>query len=147
MVKSAVAYRANGTVVIAPVVRTTTGLGLEVEPEALGDAPDGERIARALANALTQSDRLVAHPAQHEWKGFFKPFLHATGVRSHKAFMADAQRVSVRLVDNKLKLTPQRNLGSKDGFEPVPDGAVFVAEDDWDGAASTLLRMLSAPAA
>jgi len=145
MVKSAVAYRANGTIVIAPVVRTTTGLGLEVEPEALGPTPDQESIARALAHAIAQSDRVVAHPAQHEWKGFFQPFLNATGVRSHKAFMADAQRVSVRLVDDQLKLTPQRNLGNKDGFEPVPDDAVLVPENDWNGAAITLLRLLGAP--
>lgn len=147
MVKSAVAYRANGTVVIAPVVRTTTGLGLEVEPEALGVAPDQERIAEALAHALAQSDRVVAHPAQHEWKGFFQPFLHAAGVRSRIAFMADAHRVSVRLVDDSLEITPQRNLGSKDGFEPVPDGAVLLPEGDLQRAAVTLLQLLGVPAA
>jgi hypothetical protein len=144
MVKSAVAYRANGTVVIAPVVRTPSGLGLEVEPEGLGGKPDEDNIARALAHALAKSDRVVAHPAQAEGNGFFQPFLKATGTRSHKAFMADARRVSVRLVDDQLKLTPQRNLGAKNGFEAIPDEAELVPVNDWSTAAVTLLRLLSA---
>jgi len=146
MVKSAVAYRANGTVIIAPVIRTTTGLGLEVDPEILGAAPNEERVANALAHALVQSDRVVPHPPQDEWKGFFQPFLKATGVRSHKAFMDGAQRVSIRLVENQLKITPQRNLGSKEGFEPIPDQAVLVPENEPVIAAAALLRLLAAPA-
>lgn len=143
--KSAVAYRTNGTLVLAPVVRTTTGLGLEVDPKCLGATPDEAIVAQALAQALTQSDRIVPHPAQQEWKGFFQPFLEASGVRSHKAFMANAQRVSIRLIDDRLKLTPQRNLGSKEGFEPIPDQAVLLSENDWSGAAATLVRLLDPP--
>ncbi|MES2903923.1 MAG: hypothetical protein V4696_07040 [Pseudomonadota bacterium] len=141
------AYRANGTVVIAPVIRTTSGIGLEVDPIGLGAAPDQETIAGALAEALAQSDRIVAQPAQHEWKGFFQPFLNAAGVRSHKAFMGDAQRVSIRVVDGRLKLTPQRNLGSKEGFEPIPDQAQLHPAKDLNDAAAALLQLLSSPEA
>ena len=58
--------------------------------------------------------------------------------------MADARRVSVRLVDDQLKLTPQRNLGAKNGFEAIPDEAELVPVNDWSTAAVTLLRLLSA---
>lgn len=146
MVKSAVAYRANGTVVIAPVIRTTSGIGLEVDPKSLGTAPDQESIAGRLAEALAESDRVVPQPSQDKWKGFFQPFLNAAGVRSHKAFMVDAQRVSIRVVDDQLKLTPQRNLGSKDGFEPMPDQAQVHPANDLHSAAAALLRLLSPPA-
>ncbi|GLR47198.1 hypothetical protein [Sphingomonas astaxanthinifaciens] len=147
MVKSAVAYRANGKVVIAPVIRTTSGIGLEVDPKSLGAAPDQESIAGTLAEALARSDRVVPQPSRDEWKGLFQPFLTATGVRSHKAFMDGAQRVSIRVLDHQLKLTPGRNLGSKEGFEPIPDQAQLHSADDLHSAAAALLRMLSPSAA
>lgn len=128
---------------IAPVVRTTTGLGIEVEPEALGGSPEEERVASALVDALSRSERVVEHPAQFEWKGFFQPFLAATGTRSHKAFMSDAQRVSIRAVADQLKFTPARNLGNREGFEPIPDDTVIVSANDQKGAAITLLHMLA----
>ena len=142
MEHSAVAYLANGNLIIAPVVRTTTGLGLEVEPNALGSLPDEDGTADALAEALARSARVVPHPAQNEWKGFTEPFQKAAGVRSYKAFMKDAKRVSIRAIEDKLKFTPQRNLGSREGFEPILDQVVFVPRDDLRGAAATLLRLL-----
>lgn len=121
------------------------GVGLEVEPAVLGAAPNEESTARALSHALAQSDRVVPHPAQQEWKGFFQPFLEATGVRSQKAFMAGAQQVSIEAIADHLKLTPMRNLGSNGGFEELVNQAVLLPANDWNGAAATLLRMLEAP--
>ena len=142
MAQSAVAYLAKGNLVIAPVVRTPTGLGLEIDPTNLGTVRDQGSIAAALAYALADSDRVVPHPAQNEWKGFFQPFLAAVGVRSHKAFMEDAQRVSIRIAEDQLKLTSQRNLGSKDGFEAISDAAIFVPLHDFNAAAAALLSLL-----
>lgn len=144
MDRNAVAYRANGRVVIAPVVQTSASLGLEIEPQALGVAPDEGSVARALAKALSQSHRLVPQPALSELKTVFQPFLDATSVRSLRAFMKDAQRVSIRITDDQIRLTPQRNIGSQ-GFEPVSDGAVFIPAGDWEGAAATVLRLLGNP--
>lgn len=142
MEHSAVAYLANGDLIIAPVVRTTTGLGLEVEPKALGRSPEEVDIADKLAEALADSARVVPHPAQNEWKGFTEPFQKAAGVRSYKAFMKNAQRVSIRAIGSELKLTPQRNLGTREGFDSVLDQVAFVSRGDLKAAAATLLRML-----
>jgi len=142
MENSAVAYFANGHVIIAPVVRTTTGLGLEIEPRSLGASPDINATGAALAAALASSKRIISHPSQDEWKGFFAPFQSAAGVRSYKAFMKEAKRVSVRVIDDHLKLTPQRNLGSKEGFEPIPDEAVVLSLDDMSAAGANLLGLL-----
>jgi hypothetical protein len=144
MIKSAVAYRTNGTVVIGSAVRTTMGVALEVEPAVLGASPTEESTARALSHALAQSDRVVPHPAQQQWKGLFQPFLEATGVQNLKAFMAGAQQVSIDASAGQLRLTPMRNLGSKEGFEELLDQAVLLPSDDWSSAAATLLRMLEA---
>lgn len=142
MEHTAVAYLANRNLIIAPVVRTTAGIGLEVEPSALGNSPDEDAIADALSRALARSARIVPHPAQKEWKGFFQPFEEAAGVRSYKAFMKDAQRVGIRAIEGKLELTPELNLGSKEGFESIPERAVFVSRDDPRGAAAILLELL-----
>ncbi|QAY78981.1 hypothetical protein [Sphingosinicella sp. BN140058] len=138
---SAVAYLANGKLIIAPVVRTTDGLGLEVEPSTLGGSPDEDSIAEALSGALTRSGRVVPHPAQSEWKGVFQPFLKAASVRSYKAFMKDARTISIRATENALELTPYRNLGSKEGFQPMPEEVVLLHRDDLKGAAQALLRL------
>ena len=142
MTRSAVAYRANGRLIIAPIVQTTIGLGVEVDPHCLPAPVDHDALANALAGALARSDRVVPHPLQGEWKGLFQPFLRAAGVRSYRAFMADAQRVGIALDGQQLTLEPQRNLGPREGFVPVPENAEWVDQDDLHQAAVILQRML-----
>jgi len=141
MVQSAVAYSANGKIIVGPVNRTTMGVGLEVDPRVY--LPIVSDLALGIKHALAMSAKVVEHPSQGEWKGFFKPFLDAAGVRSYAAFMKDAKRVSICIVDGQIKITPQRNLGSRQGFEPVSDAAVLIPLDDEQGAASTVLRFLT----
>lgn len=141
MEHSAVAYRANDRLIVAPIIRTTTGLSLEVEPIVL-EAPDQQSIAEALTYALARSGRIVAHPKRDDWKGFFDPFLKAAGVRSRAAFMKDATRVSIEVKDETLKLTPQRNLGSKLGFEGMSDAALYLPRGDLSAAAAAVSQLL-----
>lgn len=141
MDQAAVAYSANGKIIVAPVVRTTTGLGLEVDPSVYPPIPTD--IALGMKEALAKSAVIVEHPSQSEWKGFFKPFQDAVGVRNHAAFMKMAQRVSIRVLDNQIKITPQRNLGPKEGFEPIADATVFFPIGDEHGAALAVLQLLN----
>lgn len=143
MNQSAVAFLVNGRLIVAPVVRTTTGLGLQVEPIDLGRSPDEADIVDALDLALERSARVVPHPAQSEWKGFFSPFLKAARVRSYKAFMRDARLVEIEAIGNGLKLTAQRNLDSKIGFEPLPDETALLPREDLKGVAAALPRLFA----
>jgi hypothetical protein len=140
--RSAVAYRVRGNVIIAPVVHATTGLGLEVAPMALGPSPSSADVAAALADALSNSGRIVPHPTQIEWPGFFKPFLEAAGVRSFKAFMADATSVGIDDLGDDLRLTPNRNRGAKEGFAAIVEEALVVPKADGERSAEALLAML-----
>ncbi len=72
----------------------------------------------------------------------FLPFAEAAGVRSIKAFMADAANVEINRSDGQLELVPQRNLGSKDGFEPILSDAVVLPADDLIAAVRVLRLML-----
>ena len=143
MDRSAVAYFTNGKLIFAPIIRTTSGLGLEVDPVALDPTSEGRAYANAISEALDSSTRVVPHPSQDQWKGFFEPFQKAAGVRSHKAFMKDAVRVSIRATDDLFELTPQRNLGTKGGFEEIPEAALILSPGDLDGAARALKDMLA----
>jgi hypothetical protein len=129
-------------VIIAPVVHATTGLGLEVAPMALGPSPSSADVAAALADALSNSGRIVPHPTQIEWPGFFKPFLEAAGVRSFKAFMADATSVGIDDLGDDLRLTPNRNRGAKEGFAAMVEEALVVPKADGERSAEALLAML-----
>lgn len=140
MEKSVAIYRVNGKLVVAPMVRTTSGLGLEVDPLSLGASPDRKAVEAAIAAALAQSGRVVPHPAQSEWKGSFAPFLEAAGVRSFRAFMATAQSVSITEKDGALAVTPNRNLGAREGFEPIDADSETLA--DLSAAAQTVLELL-----
>ncbi len=133
-------YRVNGTLVVAPMVRTTSGLGLEIDPRTLGAAPNRETVEAALGSALAQSGRIVPHPAQDEWKGYFDPFLKAAGVRSFKSFMATAQSLHIDEMDGAWAVTPNRNLGAKEGFEPIDAERKTVA--DLSAAAKAVLELL-----
>lgn len=143
MDRTAVAYLTRGKLILAPIIRTSTGIGLEVDPVVLGDVPSSEAVAHAISEALTKSARVIPDPDRDQWKGFFEPFHVAAGVRSHKAFMKDARRISIRATDDQLKLTPQRNLGSKGGFEPIPEASVVLSAADFNSAAEALANLFA----
>ena len=72
----------------------------------------------------------------------FRPFTKAAGVSSYKAFMVDAANVEINRSDGQLQLVPYRNLGSKDGFEPILSEAVALPADDLIGTVSVLKSLL-----
>ena len=140
MEKSAVVYLVNNKIIVASVVLTTAGVGLEIDPTLSLALP--EDLIPNLLHALEKSTVVVEHPAQREWKGFFRPFQDIAQVRSYKAFMANAKQVSIEWVGDQLKITPQRNLGATEGFEPMADALVLVPVANANKAASELIRLL-----
>lgn len=140
MDQSAVVYFVNSKIIVASLVRTTAGVGLEVDP--VLSSPQADELIPSVLRALEKSAIVVEHPAQNEWNGFFKPFLNAASVRSYKAFMADAKQVSIELIGDQLKIVPERNRGATEGFEPVPDDAILIPVANANEAASALVRLL-----
>lgn len=124
MDRAAVIYVINGRLVVGGNAKTTTGLRLNVDPITLPGDASAPEIGAVVLGRLEQSEVVLPHPAQTEWKGFFDPFLRAGGVRSFKAFMAGAQLIEVDQDGTGFTLTPTRNLGPKDGFEPLAQEAL-----------------------
>jgi hypothetical protein len=144
MEQSAVAYRVRDKLIVGSIVRTAMGVGLEVDPILLEMTSPEEIVSAAIGQALARSDHVVLHPTQDQWKEIFKPFERAAGVRSYKSFMADANSVSLTMRNGKLELTPHRNLGSAEGFEPIPSHAIVLPAGDVAGAGVALKALLNA---
>lgn len=56
--------------------------------------------------------------------------------------MKDAQRISVREREADLKITPHRDLGAKEGFEPASAEIEILPSKDLSMAAETVLKAL-----
>jgi len=68
------------------------------------------------------------------------PLLEQAGVKSWETFMRKAQCLNLEASKDRLKLIPNRNLGTSEGFEPVLDKAIdvpFTSSPDQIGAALT----------
>lgn len=144
MKRTAVFYLSNGTLIFAPVIRTSVGVGLEVDPVRLDDPHDIVAMRNGLIAALEGSQRVVPHPSQDQWKGFFKPFQDAAGVRSFRAFMKDAKSIYIDATKEEIRLTPARNLGTRGGFKDLPDESITLPPDDIGGAVSFLQSIVAA---
>lgn len=142
MKRSAVAYVSNGNLILAPIVTTSAGVGLEVDPVRLDDPHDAVGFCAAVVNALEGSRRVVPHPLEDEWKGSFRPFQDAAGVRSLKAFMKNARSASIEASEDHIRITPYRNLGNHTGFEEMPDAAIILPPDDMNRAVGALQDLL-----
>jgi hypothetical protein len=140
--KNAVIYAVNGRIVVATVQKTTAGVGLENDPQPIDPPFAPEDIALKLGKALESSAHVVPHPAQSEWKGSFEPMARAAGVRSWKAFAASAELVSVREAGGSYSITPWKNLGARDGFEPIPDQQLTLSGDLKSVAENILERLI-----
>lgn len=142
--RSAAVYRANGRLLIGPYAKTTEGLTLNAGPVVVCElnAQPGD-LAAEICDALSASGRVVPHPARGEWSGGFDAYLKAARVRSYKAFMLGARCVDVQEMNGNLVLTPHRNLGSREGFEPLSEQALTLPATDLLPVAEAVLALIN----
>lgn len=142
MDRSAAVYSVNGRLIVASCPKTAMGVRLTMDPIVLRSNAGADSLGSAVTAALEASERVLPHPGPAEWKGSFDPFLQAAGVRSLKSFMASARLVDVDQTPEKVVVTPNRNCGAKDGFEPLLNEAEAIAADP-ETVAEAVLRRLS----
>lgn len=122
MKKLAAIYERKGQLFVTASHKTAAGFWIDDEQVACLSQPSHDELGRAIEQALARSQEGVPTPPPDA--RIDKPLPAAAGVRSWTTFMKLSKHVSVVSDGSLLKVTPYRNLGSKEGFEPEPDIAV-----------------------
>lgn len=112
-------YRRSEKIIITPSSQTTDGVWTQVEPSSLVESMDDElHIGKVLIDALGLSQQGFPHPT--DWSKVPEPTLDAAGIGSWRTFMRGSISCTVDRVEGRIGFKPHRNLGVKEGYEPIP---------------------------
>lgn len=129
--KRAIVYRRKDIVLVHSSSPTDQGVWVITGPcTKLASGATDDEIGTAVWRALEES-RTILHPTS--WSALFEPVLQAAGVGSWRTFMSLARSVEVEMDGDRIVVVPTRNLGTADGFEPIPGAGQGL---DAPGAAS-----------
>lgn len=124
MPKSVSIYERAGTVYVIASHKTQAGFWVDDDEVMTLVAPQTAELGNAVQAALTRSREGVPTPPPSV--DLSLPLLAAAGVASWNTFAKAAKHVDVRLNGDTIKVTPYKNLGGKDGFEPMQDKATLL---------------------
>src|SRR5260370_31531114 len=116
--KRATAYKRGDRIFLHASSKTTAGVWMLTPSVLAPDQGDPAYLGRAILDALEGSEEGIAHP--NSWRGIFDPLLQLAGVKSWDAFAKSARCVEIEFGTNRVSFLPTKNLGAKDGFEPLP---------------------------
>src|SRR5664280_101765 len=116
--KRAIAYKRADEIFLHASSMTTAGVWIISLPVLTCNLNDRARLSGYIAEALEGSKEGVSHPTS--WKGLFDPVLELAGVKSWSAFAKPAKCVQIELESDQVRFTPTKNLGPKEGFQPIP---------------------------
>ena len=119
MTKLASIYQRKNALLILALHRTQAGFWVDDELVTVLVEPTPDELGQAILAALGRSRDGV--PTPPPTARLDKPLLKAANVSSWATFMNLSKLVGVAAEDGSLKITPYRNLGRKEGFEPNPD--------------------------
>jgi len=115
--KRATAYKREDRIFLHASSRTTAGVWILTAPVLAPDRDDRAHLGSAVLHALEGSQEGIEHPTS--WKGIIDPVLQLAGVKSWDAFAKSARCVEIKFGTNRVSFLPTKNLGAKDGFEPL----------------------------
>jgi hypothetical protein len=123
--KAATAYKKGNALYLQSLSRTTAGVWIATVPFVkveMGSTPSAK--GETVIKLLNASQDGAPHPTH--WSGLIAPLLELAGVKSWASFMKNAISLNLEAEGERLTIIPSRNLGSKEGFEPVPENAIMV---------------------
>ena len=123
--KAATVYKRANRIYLHASSKTTAGVWIATPPFIQVDSGSSPSdLGKSVMDALGGSQALVPHPAK--WSGLLAPLLEQAGVKSWETFMRKSQCLNLEATEDRLKLIPNRNLGTTEGFEPMLDKAIDV---------------------
>lgn len=121
-------YERNGKLFISPYHKTEAGYWVgdeETTTVALGDAGS---VQEAVIAALAASREGVPTPSRDSDPT--GSLLIAAGVSSWSTFAKSAKSIAIESNDGKIEITPDKNIGGRDGFIPMTDKVITTWEGD-----------------
>lgn len=125
MRKRAAIYQKRGTIFVSASHRTQAGFWVEDDQVKTMTQPAASELEAAVRQALDRSQEKVPTPPPSV--RFDRPLLKAANVSSWATFMKLSTHVDVCREGDELKITPYRNLGPKEGFEPQKEQQVVIS--------------------
>jgi hypothetical protein len=123
MMKATAVYKKGDAYYLHSSSQTTAGVWIATAPFLKIEANSTPSTkGEAVIQALAASRDAIPHPTS--WAGLVSPLLELAAVKSWATFTKHAKCVDVEVDGERLRLIPNRNLGSKEGFEPSPEKAV-----------------------
>jgi hypothetical protein len=111
------AYEWRGRIFLHAYSKTTVGLSVLSQPVLAADPRDPSELGRAILLALAGSKKGVPHPSI--WENVSAPLLELAGAKSRSAFFRSARCVDIKCEGDRVTFTPMRNLGTREGYEPI----------------------------
>ncbi|MFH0823788.1 MAG: hypothetical protein V2B18_13650, partial [Pseudomonadota bacterium] len=124
--KSLAAYKRENKIYLRPMSESKIAW-IGTDPViVIEKGESASRKGTGVREALGYSQQGVPHPANWR-KEVIAPFLKAVGVSSYSKFAKSACCCDVDLEGDQLRFTPYRNLGPREGYEPIPDRRLFLS--------------------
>lgn len=130
MSKLATVYRRKGSLFVAASHKTEAGFWVADKETVVVNSNDEAEVQSAVVGALSRSQNSVPTPTRDA--DLVGSLLSAAGVSSWSTFFRLAKCADVHLRDGRLEITPYRNMGGSDGFDPMIDKAVELPEGSPD---------------
>lgn len=133
-VRMASIYRRNGKYYVTASSKTRDGFWLEEGPVDVLDTPDFAALADSVHSALERSTFGIRAPK--DWSSHVNRVVEAAGLKRFSAFAKGTAHVSVREADGRLRVTPYRNGGSREGYLGLEDEALDLPAGSLDLASA-----------
>lgn len=132
-------YQRKGSLFVSACHKTDAGFWLADTETEVVDHNDEQGLEKAIINALARSREGVPTPVRDTNR--IAPLLDAAKVSSWSTFIKLAKSVDVYLKDETFEITPYRNLGGSDGFDPMTEKIVRLDEKTSDLGSSVLAAL------
>jgi hypothetical protein len=117
MLRMASLYKRSGKVFVMACHRTVAGFWILDQTISVLCSDDPISLQNTTCEALNRSCEEIPNPPRD--KNHMSALLSATGTKSCANFVKGTKLVNVYLRDNTIDVTPNRNLGAKEGFTPI----------------------------
>lgn len=140
MSKLATIYQRKGLLFVSASHETEAGFWVADTEVEIVDPIDEQGLEKAIVNALARSREGVPTPARDA--NHITSLLKAANVSSWSTFAKLAKSVDVFAKEGELEITPYRNMGGSEGFEPMTESVTHLT-DDATGLGASVLRALA----